>query len=650
MIVNQPKLFIALCLLLISGNAFAQCVVGVTCPPNIVTVADSGTCGAIASYASPTATNSCTIAGTVTFNYTAPALQTFTVPTGVTSINIDASGAQGGSVTVSCPATGGLGARMQGDFAVTPGEVLSIMVGQAGLTNGSDAGGGGGTFVVRTGNVLLVAAGGGGGATNDIGQCRVLGNGSDASITTTGNASGNGQEPGGTNGNGGEASSGSGGGGGGFLTNGIAGTGLANNNGKSYLNGGVGGTGNNNDSGGYGGGGAGWFTGGNGGGGGGYSGGATSGSQPFTGGGGGGSYNIGTNQVNTAGFQTGNGRVIITYSVVAPTYVSMIQGAASGSTFPVGITPIVYMATDSAGASDSCSFTVTVQDTTAPTISCTGSILASNDAGTCGAVVTYAAPVSLDECPGVITTLDSGLVSGAVFPVGSTTVVYEAEDSSGNAAYCSFVVTVLADDSSSQSLNICDGSSVSVGTSTYSVAGTYVDTLANGGGCDSVVTTILTVAAPIDVTTSISGGTITAAASNATYQWLNCDSGVTVISGATNQSFAPAIDGNYAVIVTVGNCSDTSSCSVVVGIAEGLSGQFVVYPNPTTGRIEVAFGTTLDVVQVEVFDLAGKRLLTKTEANAATTQLDFSNLVNGIYVVKLSTNAGQEVLRVVKQD
>ena len=185
MIVNQPKLFIALCLLLISGNAFAQCVVGVTCPPNIVTVADSGTCGAIASYASPTATNSCTIAGTVTFNYTAPALQTFTVPTGVTSINIDASGAQGGSVTVSCPATGGLGARMQGDFAVTPGEGLSIMVGQAGLTNGSDAGGGGGTFVVRTGNVLLVAAGGGGGATNDIGQCRVLGNGSDASITTT---------------------------------------------------------------------------------------------------------------------------------------------------------------------------------------------------------------------------------------------------------------------------------------------------------------------------------------------------------------------------------------------------------------------------------------------------------------------------------
>jgi hypothetical protein len=577
MIKNQPKVLLALCLLLLSGTMFGQCVVSITCPSNIVMIADSGTCGAIATYSTPTATNSCSTPMTATFNYTAPALQTFTVPANVTSIHLDASGAQGGSVTTSCVASGGLGARMQGDFAVTPGEVLSIMVGQAGLTNGSDAGGGGGTFVVRTGNVALLVAGGGGGATNNIGQCGGNRNGSDASITTAGNASGNGLEPGGINGNGGEASGGSGGGGGGFLTDGIAGTGIANNNGKSYLNGGAGGTGNNNDFGGYGGGGAGWFTGGNGGGGGGYSGGATSGSQPFTGGGGGGSYNIGTNQVNTAGFQTGNGRVIIDYVVPAPTYISSIQGLASGSTFPVGMTSIVYMATDSAGASDSCSFTVTVQDTIAPTITCPSNIVASNDAGTCGTTVTYNAPSTFDQCPGVITTLDSGLVSGSVFPVGTTNVVYEAEDSSGNAAYCSFTVMVIADDSSSQSLSICDGSSYTIGNSTYNTAGTYVDTLQNGGGCDSVVTTMLTVDPAINVATSVNGGTISAAASGATYQWINCDSS-SIVQGATNQDFSPAQDGNYAVIVTVGNCSDTSSCAVVVGIADELPGTFALYP------------------------------------------------------------------------
>lgn len=263
----------------------------------------------------PTATETATETPTIpfttmTFNYTGQ-IVSFTVPAGVTLVTIDASGAQGGSVSTTCAATGGLGAQMVGDFAVTPGEVLSVLVGQQGRSNNADAGGGGGSFVVRTGNVLLIAAGGGGGATNNIGQCGNNRNGINASIGTSGTASGNGVVAGGTNGNGGGASGGSGGGGGGFLTDGTMGTGLPGNNGKAYVNGGAGGTGNNNDFGGFGGGGAGWFTGGNGGGGGGYSGGGTSGSQPFTGGGGGGSFNGGTNQSNTAGFQTGDGRVII---------------------------------------------------------------------------------------------------------------------------------------------------------------------------------------------------------------------------------------------------------------------------------------------------------------------------------------------------
>ena len=250
---------------------------------------------------------------TITFAFTG-AIQSYVVPAGVTRIRIDAQGAAGGSVSTTCPAAGGRGARMIGDVTVTPGDTLSIMVGGRGLSNGSDAGGGGGTFVVAPGNVPLVVAGGGGGATNNINQCGA-GNraGIDASVTTAGTASGDGNIAGGINGNGGGASGGSGGGGGGLLTNGVAGTGLANNNGKAFVNGGAGGTGNNNDFGGYGGGGAGWFTGGNGGGGGGYSGGGTSGSQPFTGGGGGGSFNAGTNQANTAGANTVDGTVTFTF-------------------------------------------------------------------------------------------------------------------------------------------------------------------------------------------------------------------------------------------------------------------------------------------------------------------------------------------------
>jgi len=143
--------------------------------------------------------------GTFTFAYTG-APQTFTVPAGVTSIKLDARGAQGGSsdnsgylqygAAYALPYSGGAGARVQATLAVVPGQVLTLYVGGAGSTppfssggsgggyngggNGSgdngnpgaSGGGGGGASDVRTGSAtladrLLVAAGGGGGGLDN---------------------------------------------------------------------------------------------------------------------------------------------------------------------------------------------------------------------------------------------------------------------------------------------------------------------------------------------------------------------------------------------------------------------------------------------------------------------------------------------------
>jgi len=113
-----------------------------------------------------------------------------------------------------------------------------------------------------------------------------------------------------------------GGAGGGFYTGGAnGGTHCCTSfGGSSYLNGGAGGAGNccygGNNRGGFGGGGGGQL--GGPGGGGGYSGGATAGewSSFSTYGGGGGSFNSGTDQDNQAGYQTGNGLVIISYDLI----------------------------------------------------------------------------------------------------------------------------------------------------------------------------------------------------------------------------------------------------------------------------------------------------------------------------------------------
>ncbi len=250
-------------------------------------------------------------------------IQIWTVPSsGLYSI--EAYGAQGGG------ANGGFGAKVSGEFLLSGGDILHIVVGQQGLTDPASAtgvGGGGGSFVVKSPAIavgdILVIAGGGGGAASTIHPDR------DASATNNGNnglvAAGvsNPDGAGGTGGNGGNKSvSGCsldrGAGGGGFLTDGgsICQSAGAANGGSSFLNGAQGGTASGAGSiGGFGGGGATWSTGFRGsGGGGGYSGGGAgqiNADSPNHAGGGGGSYNSGLNQSNTGGFNAGNGQVVI---------------------------------------------------------------------------------------------------------------------------------------------------------------------------------------------------------------------------------------------------------------------------------------------------------------------------------------------------
>ena len=113
-----------------------------------------------------------------------------------------------------------------------------------------------------------------------------------------------------------------------------------------------------------------------------------------------------------------------------------------GAFFPTGTTTVIYTATDNNGNSVTCSFTVTVNDTQAPQLSCPSNIVVNNTAGQCGAVVTYTV-TGTDNCPGAVTTLTGGLASGSFFPVGTTTQSYLVTDLAGNTATCSFTVSVI---------------------------------------------------------------------------------------------------------------------------------------------------------------------------------------------------------------
>ncbi|WP_346857051.1 HYR domain-containing protein [uncultured Draconibacterium sp.] len=387
------------------------------------------------------------LAGLVTIN--TQGIQEWTVPfTG--DYIIEVLGAEGGHRNTS---NGGLGAKMEGIFTLTQGEILKILVGQAGEESTAagvyqGGGGGGGTFVVESDNTPLIIAGGGGGRTSTGVITEIHANsttdGADTYLDGGGN-SGNGGQSGITNGDAG--------GGGGLLTDG--GGNIHDNGGEegghAFLNGGLGGLSDGDTyhggDGGFGGGGGGWnniYC--RSGGGGGYSGGQGGTWSGIYSGGGGGSYNAGTNQSNLAAVNSGDGMVIITFSSVCiedivqdndagecgavVTYTQPTawdtatvrqidaSGLTSGDEFPVGVTTQSYELVWDGGASvpvvvaeksavldipafavDTCTFTVTVNDTLAPEITCPANISVSNDAGLCGAVVNYTVS-STDNCSG----------------------------------------------------------------------------------------------------------------------------------------------------------------------------------------------------------------------------------------------------------
>ena len=255
------------------------------------------------------------------------AQQSWTVPTGVTSVHIVVVGGHGGA-SESTARPGGSGRRIEGDLPVTPSTVMYIEVGGNGGTGASGAGGAGGFNGGAIGGSGGLGAGGGGGASDIRTIPRAQAGSLGSRLVVAGGGGGAGT--GGDGGNGaaaGESISGRAfGGEGGTSDHGGAG-------GFSYLPDQSGGDGSTGKGGagasrvGPGGGGAGgWYGGG---------GGGADQDFAFDGAGGGGGSDRGGPILNGVGSDdaTGIPTITITYTdSIAPTTTAPVASVASGST------------------------------------------------------------------------------------------------------------------------------------------------------------------------------------------------------------------------------------------------------------------------------------------------------------------------------
>ncbi len=219
-----------------------------------------------------------------------------------------------------------------------------------------------------------------------------------------------------------------------------------------------------------------------------------------------------------------------------------------------------------------------------------------------------------------------------------------------NASGCDSIVTLnLTVNSPSTGTDIqtaCGSYTWMDGNTYFSDNDTSTFTLTNSLGCDSIVTLNLTIHPIPDVTTSISGVTMTVTETGAAYQWITCPDHIQV-SNAISQSFTAEVNGVYAVIVDNGACKDTSACVVIntVGLNEFENTAFELYPNPTKKNVTIRFNDPSALLEVR--DIKGKLLVSGRIYPEST--IDMTSFQSGVYLFTLKSMSGSEVFRITKE-
>jgi Tfp pilus assembly major pilin PilA len=238
----------------------------------------------------------------------------------------------------------------------------------------------------------------------------------------------------------------------------------------------------------------------------------------------------------------------------------------------------------------------------------------------------------------------------ALTEAGTYTALYTS------AAGCDSTVTLTLSVSDSLATNlsvdICSGDSYAFDGQALTEAGTYMALYTSVNGCDSIVTLNLAVT-EVNTAVILNGSVLEAQASNAVYQWINCD-GNAPIPGATAAAYTPTATGAYAVQITQQGCTVTSNCvEVMIVSSEGAplpDVHWQLQPNPAQNHTAVVFATpTTTELNLGLYDATG-RLLRRYVVASATERIaiDLSDLPSGVLWVRLAHETAAGAKRLVK--
>ncbi|MGV3612160.1 MAG: hypothetical protein ACO1N0_14470 [Fluviicola sp.] len=249
-----------------------------------------------------------------------------------------------------------------------------------------------------------------------------------------------------------------------------------------------------------------------------------------------------------------------------------------------------------------------------------------------------AAQSGLTDCADISLTVWNG-TQWSFIPSGTSGLCNGASDgtlySSGNLPVNGPITIGFTSNVTQQSITLCYGDSVTVGTNTYSQAGTYLDVLEDVNGDDSTVVTVVSIMNPLinSMTDNITSITVNAL-NGADLVWIDCSNG-TLISGSVSSTFTPTVNGSYAVIASYNGCIDTSNCILIdqLGISEFSKNSLEIYPNPIVNgeKLIVNSGASEFIIQT----LDGKNMLPKSVLFLnGKSEIELPLLSSGLYLIR----------------
>jgi hypothetical protein len=124
-----------------------------------------------------------------------------------------------------------------------------------------------------------------------------------------------------------------------------------------------------------------------------------------------------------------------------------------------------------------------------------------------------------------------------------------------------------------------------------------------------------------------------------------------LINGETNQSFAPAIEGDYYAVVTLNGCSSNASNTINVvftGIESAENNRIIkVYPNPVSDELIVEIAGNKETMGYKIYNSMGQ-VVFKGNVQEKTI-INTSNLLTGVYLMKLENGKTFELKKIIKE-